>query len=189
MSTIWLDKIQGDWLRVLADTPIKPLIAEVEALEEVIKWTEFGHKGKQAGLQYREGEDHWTSAVGRMQQREHEYKHLNPAIKGTLLAGLIERFELFRARLMWVGPYACYSMHRDMTMRIHIPIISNPACYFVFNDSAPIHIPAGWAYKVDTTRFHTFMNCSDKPRLHLVGAILDSHYKPPRDPSHPAPLA
>ena len=189
MSTVWLDKIEGDSLRVLADTPIKPLVAEVESLKDVIKWTEFGHKGKQAGLQHREGEDPWTSAVGRMDKREHEYKHLNPAIEGTMLAGLIERFELFRARLMWVGPYACYSMHRDMSMRIHIPIITNPSNFFVFHDASPIHIPAGWAYKVDTTKFHTFMNCSDKPRLHLVGVILDSKYKPPRDLSLPLPIA
>lgn len=178
MSAVWLDKIEGDYLRVLADTPIKPLIAEIEGLEEVIKWTDYGHKGKQAGLQFRGNEDPWTSAVGKMQQPEREYNQLNPAIKGTILEGLINRFELFRARLMWVGPYACYSMHRDLTMRIHIPIITNPACYFVFNDAAPIFIPAGWAYKVDTTKFHTFMNCSDKPRLHLVGAILDSNYNP-----------
>lgn len=184
MSRLWLDEIKGDNLRVLADTPITPLIEEVEALKDVIKWTEFGHKGKQAGLQYREGEDPWTSAVGRMKQPEHEYKHLNPDIKGTMLAGLIERFELFRARLMWVGPYACYSMHRDSTMRIHIPIITNPSNFFVFQDSAPIFIPAGWSYKVDTTKFHTFMNCSDKPRLHLVGVILDSKYKPPNIPAY-----
>lgn len=176
MSIAWLDKIEGDWLRVLSDTPIKPLIEEIQSLEEVIKWTDYGHKGKQAGLQYKDGEDQWTSAVGRMKQPEIEYNRLNPAIEGTLLEGLIKRFEMFRARLMWVGPYACYSMHRDTTMRIHIPIITNPACYFVFSDSTPIHIPAGWSYKVDTTKFHTFMNCSDKPRLHLVGAILDSKY-------------
>ena len=184
MTKVWLDKIKGDNLRVLAEAPIKPLIAEVESLNDVIKWTEFGHKGKQAGLQYRGGEDPWTSAVGRMQQPEHEYKHLNPAIKGTMLEGLIERYELFRARLMWVGPYACYSMHRDMTMRIHIPIITNPSNFFVFQDSAPVHIPAGWSYKIDTTNFHTFMNCSDKPRLHLVGIILDSKYKPPNIPAY-----
>jgi aspartyl/asparaginyl beta-hydroxylase (cupin superfamily) len=75
-------------------------------------------------------------------------------------------------------------MHRDSTMRIHIPIITNPSNFFVFQDAAPIYIPAGWAYKIDTTNFHTFMNCSDKPRLHLVGAILDSKYKPPNIPAY-----
>jgi len=183
---MWLDKIEGDNLRVLADAPIKPLIAEVEALESVIQWTDYGHKGKQAGLQYREGEDPWTSAVGKMRMNEREYGKLNPAIEGTLLAGLIERYEMFRARLMWVGPYACYSMHRDTTMRIHVPIITNPSCFFAFSDAPPIFIPAGWAYKVDTRKFHTFMNCSDKPRLHLVGAILDSNYRPPNMPSNTA---
>jgi hypothetical protein len=167
MSAAWLDKIQGDNLRVLTDTPIKPLIAEIASLEEVIKWTEYGHKGKQTGLQYQEGEDPWTSAVGRMKQPEAQYKYLNPAIKGTILEGLIERFEMFRARLMWVGPYACYSMHRDSTMRIHIPIITHPECKYIIED-IEYHWEPGKVYEFDNTRMHGVDNRNDQWRVHLM---------------------
>ena len=74
---------------------------------------------------------------------------------------------------MWIGPYACYSIHKDDTPRIHVPIITNPECYFVFKQGLLSHLPAGSVYWVDTTKFHTFMNCSDTPRLHIVGIVKE----------------
>ncbi len=176
-STIFIDKIANDQImriKPLSPTPVKPLIEEIENLKDIIQWTESGHKGKQTGIQYRAGEDPWTSAVGKNKGRpEYQYNLLNPAFKGTIIEGLVQRYEMFRARLMWVNPMSCYSMHRDSTFRIHIPIITNPACYFAFLESKPHHLPAGHAYKVDTRDYHSFMNCSEEPRLHLVGCILN----------------
>lgn len=196
MPRLWLDQIKSNNVQVLADIPIMQLITEVESLKDVIKWNtaeagqlrwpdaaessaaespgKSAYKGKQACLQHSEGEDPWTSGITCVQQFAHECKYLNPAIEGTVLAGLIERFKLFRTKLLYMEPYSCYAMHRDITMRIHIPIITNPSNFFVFKDTAPIHIPAGWSYKVNTTQFHTFINCSNRPRIHLVGTILDS---------------
>jgi hypothetical protein len=175
--TIFIDKIANDQvmrIRPLSPTPIKPLIEEIENLKDIIQWTESGHKGKQTGIQYRAGEDPWTSAVGRNSGRpEHQYNLLNPAFKGTLIEGLVQKYEMFRARLMWLNPMSCYSMHRDSTFRIHIPIVTNPGCYFVFLENKPHHIPAGHAYKIDTREYHSFMNCSEEPRLHLVGCVLN----------------
>jgi Aspartyl/Asparaginyl beta-hydroxylase len=176
MTAAFIDKIAHDKhirIRPLDMTPIKPLQEEVERLNEVIVWTEYTHKGKQAGVQYRDGEDPWTSAVGRKQRPEYQYNLLNPAFKGTLIEGLIEKYQLFRTRLMWVNPMSCYSMHRDSTRRIHIPIVTNPGCYFVFLENPPHYLPPGYAYLTDTREYHTFMNCSEEPRLHLVGCVLD----------------
>jgi hypothetical protein len=160
-------------IKPLAPAPITPVIEELEKLENIIQWTEYGHKGRQTGVQYRQGEDVWTSAVGKPQRPEHQYTLLNPAFEGTLIAGLIEKYQMFRTRLMWVNPMSCYSMHRDSTLRIHIPLISNPSCYFVFLENRPQYLPPGYAYKVDTREYHTVINCSDKPRLHLVGCVFD----------------
>jgi hypothetical protein len=140
-------------------------------LEKDIVWTNNGHKGRQAGSQYKDNEDHWTSAVGRSQGEELSYTNLTPLFKNTIFENIIDQYKLTRTRLMWVGSYACYSMHRDFTPRIHIPMITNPECYFLFKLGIIKHLPAGSVYWTDTTHSHTFINCSELPRLHLVGIV------------------
>jgi hypothetical protein len=62
-------------------------------------------------------------------------------------------------------------MHKDETPRIHIPLITNLECYFVFRTGAIINLKQDYVWWVDTRRIHTFMNCSSVPRLHLVGVV------------------
>jgi len=153
------------------------LSALYQKLEAEIQWTEYGHKGRQAGLQYKCTEDPWTSAVGKHHDSEVEYTQINPLFKDTEFEEIINQYMLLRTRLMWVYPFACYSMHQDEHPRIHIPLITNPACYFVLDEGIKNqtirHMPAGMVYWVDTRKTHTFMNCSDQPRLHLVGVTTD----------------
>lgn len=136
-----------------------------------MQWTEYGTKSRQAGLQYKDGEDPWTSAVGKSQGQETSYTNLNPFFKDTIFNEIVVKYDLKRTRLMWVGPWSCYSMHTDNTPRIHIPLITNPECYFVFMNGLVKHMKPGAAYWTDTTQRHTFMNCSERPRLHLVGVV------------------
>jgi hypothetical protein len=142
-----------------------------DAIEKSIVWTEYGHKGKQTGLQYKDNEDPWTSAVGKGTGSDPNYTNINPAFKDTVFEEYINKYKLLRTRLMWVNPYACYSMHKDDTPRIHIPLITNPECYFVFQKGIISNLKQGSVWWVDTRMFHTFMNCSDYPRLHLVGVV------------------
>ena len=158
-------------IKELTTIDIQPLLDCYTQLESQIVWTEYGHKGKQAGLQHKEGEDPWTSAVGRSRGQELTYTQLNMFFKDTLFDRIINNYNLKRTRLMWVNPMACYSMHKDETARIHIPLITNLECYFVFKDSHPVHLGIGKIWLTDTRKLHTFMNCSDQPRLHLVGIV------------------
>lgn len=152
---------------------IRPLLDCYHDLEDSISWTDYGHKGRQASLQHAPGEEVWSSGVGRAKKDEDisAYHLVNPEIQGTVFEDVIREFNLYRTRFMWVGPYACYSMHQDSSPRIHIPLITNQGCYFLFRDRSPVHLETGHVYLTDTRRFHTFINCSEKPRLHLVGAI------------------
>ena len=150
---------------------ILPIIECYNKLENQISWTDFGHKGKQAGLQHCDGEDCWTSAVGKGYGDQTRYNNLNPTFLNSIFEELINEFNMFRTRLMWVGPFSCYSIHRDLTPRIHIPIFTNPECYFVFKKGIISHLHVGAVYRINTLEKHTFMNCSDFPRLHLVGCI------------------
>jgi len=153
----------------------KSIIDEYNHLEKEFVWSDYGQGSRQCGLQFADGEDPWTSAVGKTRlTSENSFNNLNPYFKNTIFEKIIDQYNLKRTRLMWIGPYKCYSLHYDLTARIHIPLITDPNCFFVFKNetaSSIFHLPAGYTYWVDTTQMHTFINCSNTFRLHLVGAI------------------
>jgi hypothetical protein len=158
-------------INVLGKIDEEEILDAYNAVEKNIVWTSYGHKGRQAGLQFKDDEDPWSSAVGRSSGQESTYTNLNPVFKDTIFEEVIIRYNLTRTRLMWVDPYVCYSIHRDETPRIHIPLITNPSCYFVFQSGRIVHLNKKLVWWVDTRKLHTFMNCSDNPRLHLVGVV------------------
>ncbi len=152
------------------------IIQEYMKLESSISWTEMSAKGKQCGLQYADSEEFSNSAVGTLQpgRLETEYNKINPIFQNTLFEKIIEEYSLFRTRLMWMSPFACYSLHKDKSQRLHIPIITNTDCLFVFpNKKTMFHLPVGNIYIVDTTEKHSFCNFSKIPRLHLIGCVID----------------
>jgi hypothetical protein len=158
-------------IKYINDIDVTSILESYSKIESNIVWTEYGHKGKQTGLQYYNNEDPWSNAVGISRGRELEYNKLNPFFKDTIFEKLIKEYDLKRTRLMWVYPFACYSMHGDITPRIHIPLITNPECYFVFKNGMIEHLEVGASYWVDTRLRHTFINCSIHKRLHLVGVV------------------
>ena len=149
---------------------VTPIIHNLNEIEKDIIWTEYT-QGKQTGLQYKADEDAWTSAVGKSSGKELEYTELNPFFKETVFENIIKKYNLKRTRLMWINPKSCYSLHTDETPRIHIPLITNPECYFLFKPGLMHHLPANSVWWVNTKLSHTFLNCSDAPRLHLVGVV------------------
>ena len=157
-------------IKILTSYNIEPLLIAYNNIEKDLVWSEQSPK-KQTGLQFKKGEDPWVSAIGKRRGDELEYTNLNPFFKDTIFEVLINQYKLKRTRLMWVSPMTCYSMHKDTTPRIHIPMITNPECYFVFKAGIIQHMPVGSVYWTNTVNLHTFMNCSDKPRLHLVGVV------------------
>jgi hypothetical protein len=156
----------------LDNVDITPILECYKRLEDSIKWVEYPN-GKQTGLQYNNDNDPWTDAVGRLKvgQQWKPDAQVNPAFKGTIFEELIKQYKITRTRLMWLKPCSCYSMHKDDTPRIHIPLITNDQCYFVFRDKGCFNLPAGGVYWVDTTEHHSAMNCSSEWRLHLLGAL------------------
>lgn len=160
-----------DFIKIIEPIDIAPILEYYHSIESEIKWTDYGKKGKQAGIQYLSGQDPWSGAVGRSQGRELEYDQLNPYFSGTIFEQLINRYNFKRTRLIWVGSMSCYSMHVDSTPRVHIPLITNSDCYFVFKNLVPVHLAHGSVWYTNTILPHTFINCSEHPRLHLVGAI------------------
>lgn len=158
-------------IKQLESIDVSPILEEYARLESNIIWADYGFKGRQAGLQHKINEDEWASAVGRSSGNEFASSILNPFFKDTLFEELIVKYKLFKTRLMWLNPYACYSMHQDESPRIHIPLVTNSQCYFIFREMSPVYLKINNVYWTDTRQLHSFMNCSDVPRLHLVGAV------------------
>lgn len=157
-------------IKSIASINCDELLDSLNELNHGIIWTDYGKK-KQAGLQHKLGEDPWTDAVGRSKGQELSYDQFNNYFANSVFETVIKTYNLKRTRLMWIDAYTCYSMHKDETPRIHIPLITNPQCFFVFRSGIIQHLPVGKVYWVDTRQKHTFINCSEFSRLHLVGVV------------------
>jgi hypothetical protein len=108
---------------------------------------------------------------------EQTFCHLQPAFKDTAIAEYMDwlAVPLYRTRIMLSRPKSCYSIHRDYSPRLHLPLVTNDQCYFLFtNPEKMIHMPAdGRTYWVDTRNNHTFLNGSLMDRLHLVMIVKE----------------
>lgn len=56
--------------------------------------------------------------------------------------------------------------------RIHIPIVSNPDCFFCIEDREH-YLKVGEYYEVNNRRYHSYCNRGDSFRLHLIFDVLD----------------
>jgi hypothetical protein len=89
---------------------------------------------------------------------------------------IIDELKLFRTRVLKLRPKTCYTFHRDYTPRIHIPVITNPKCFMVLETKVEWYPADGNYYKIDTTRYHTFVNASLEERIHIVGCYYEEKY-------------
>jgi len=158
-------------IKIIDDIDISSILDCYFHLEKNIQWSDFPN-GKQAGLQYTHGNDPWSDAVGRMKLGQSWWNALlNSHFKNTIFEELILKYKITRTRLMWLKPYSCYSMHCDDSARLHIPLITNDNCFFVFKEEGLFNMKAGHVYWVNTLKEHSAMNCSNEWRLHLLGAL------------------
>lgn len=156
-------------IQILDDIDYISVLKEYTMIKSNLIWTDFGNNMRQCGLQYKENDDIWASAVGKNKDNENLYNLINPIISNTLFEKIILKFQLVRSRFLYLGPSSNYSMHRDLTSRIHLPIITNEQCFIVFKEGGVYHLQQGKIYETDTTKFHTAINCSEQWRLHFVG--------------------
>jgi hypothetical protein len=160
-------------INVISNIDIDTVVKQYLMIEEQIQWVHMPPWRKQASLQYaKKSENLWADGTGKLAGTERQYNNLNPLLLGTIFEDIISEYKLVRTRFMWVNGMSCYSIHRDVSPRIHVPIITNPECYFVIKQGSEgliEHLSAGKVYWTDTRKHHTFMNCSLEPRLHLIG--------------------
>lgn len=80
-------------------------------------------------------------------------------------------FNSVNYRILKAG--TCYRWHRDRGgFCLHIPLITNEGCWFVY-ESVSVHMPSdGSVYAVNNSRPHTFVNAGINARLHITFEIL-----------------
>lgn len=68
-----------------------------------------------------------------------------------------------------IMPNTCYNWHCDEgKLCLHIPLITNIGCFFVY-ENRNYRMPAdGSLYLVNNEKMHTFINSGNEPRLHLT---------------------
>lgn len=150
---------------------------------DLIKHTGWGPTG-QISLKRRATiapDQGWFDGVGSLfgtTMQERDFMLLHERCQNTYLDDVLRNlpFQIGRLRIMRVKGRTCYSVHRDTSMRLHLPLLTNPQALMLFPDHAFImHIPAnGHVYLVDTQVRHTAMNGSLDDRYHLVGALCEA---------------
>ncbi len=105
---------------------------------------------------------------------EGSFNFINDIFQDTYFETVIKSFpiDVTRVRILKLKGKSCYRLHRDMTYKFHIPIITNPSNLFLFPEQYHrhvVHLPAdGSVYYTDTSVPHTFLNGGTKDRYHIV---------------------
>ena len=84
---------------------------------------------------------------------------------------IIDELKMYRTRVMNLKSKTCYTYHKDLSKRIHIPIETNESCFMIIDRQIKNYPADGNYYVVDTTQYHTALNASKKDRIHIVGVI------------------
>ena len=86
---------------------------------------------------------------------------------------LSSKFKLGRVRILLKEPRTTLSWHRDPEPRLHVPIITNPGCIMVIENTAK-HLPAdGSVYITNNLKYHNAFNGGEENRVHLVACLTN----------------
>lgn len=101
-----------------------------------------------------------------------ETDFVHPNFNMPYINSILTKLGMYRTRVLKLGPASCYSIHRDPTKRIHIPIVTSDKCLLIVNNEV-MYLPAdGSYYEIDTTHRHTAINGTrNLERIHIVGCI------------------
>lgn len=126
------------------------------------------------------------SSIGKDNNWETTFNQIHPMFKETLVEDYFNWLgvPVYRTRLMCAREKSSYSMHKDSSPRLHLPIKTNKQCFFMLAqpknnsfeqlDASLYHLPAdGKTTWIDTRNIHNFINGSTERRLHLVMVVKE----------------
>lgn len=99
------------------------------------------------------------------------WNHWRPGFEDRRLLDIVKDYfdvnKITRIRLIRMMPFACYSWHKDITLRIHIPLITNDETFMVI-DKEIFHLDIDSIYIANTLEPHTAFNGGKVDRYHLI---------------------
>jgi hypothetical protein len=85
---------------------------------------------------------------------------------------IISNLGMYRTRVMCMRAKTCYTLHRDVTERVHIPLKGDlDSCFMLVDEEVVWMKEIGKVYTIDTRKTHTAVNASREVRMHLVGLV------------------
>jgi hypothetical protein len=87
----------------------------------------------------------------------------------TIISKILSQYDFDFVTYRMMLPNTCYNWHVDPgKLCLHIPLITNVGCRFVY-DTRAFNMPSdGSVYIVNNERPHTFVNAGSHPRIHLT---------------------
>jgi hypothetical protein len=134
-------------------------------------WSNINQVGLQGTKPDQDPAIHCFDSVGKFDKTKYPETYFKyPLFNAPTINRIIEKYNLKRTRIMQSSPKSCYTIHSDLSMRIHIPIITNPDCLMLIENKA-YHLEAGKIYLTNTTFTHTAINASLLNRVHIIGCF------------------
>ena len=109
-----------------------------------------------------------------MKNNTYQYDQLdNISYTKETIDKISEIFTFDSVNYRYVMPNTAYNWHSDIGANcLHIPLITNEGCRFVYENKSFFMPADGTLYTVNNGKPHTFVNAGSKPRLHLTFEIL-----------------
>ena len=87
----------------------------------------------------------------------------------NLVKNILSMHDFNSVTYRMIMPNTCYNWHVDTGKTcVHVPLITNPGCKFVY-ERMVFSMPAdGSIYVVNNEPLHTFINAGSEPRVHLT---------------------
>lgn len=141
---------------------LDPVITE---MSNTLEFTQYGFRG----VKLPSGDIHYGEGRGGLVLPD-RWTEWRPGFEAGTLLNVLSEFDISaiaRIRLMKVSPKRCYSWHSDVSIRIHIPLISNKGSFLVIKDESK-HLTVGKIWIANTQFPHTAFNGGNSDRFHLV---------------------
>lgn len=157
------------------------VVKQCKGLADTYGNWEFNYDSQIAIQTDDDSRENWLAGTGKSETKtiawEHTFNKLQPSLQNTAIDKYLQWLgvPVYRTRIMMAKEKGCYSVHRDYSPRLHLPLITNKQCNFLITEPLQMfHLPAdGRTTWVDTRLPHTFMNGSTEKRLHLVMIVKE----------------
>lgn len=161
-----------NFIRLDYEFDVDFLKQEVYNLTNLYGWGDLG----QLCITNPPGENDFFKGIGPLMTSKN-FTVLNKFLNGQYIEKVYNTikndYPVGRVRIMLLPGQKCYSIHADVTKRIHIPIETNDQCMMIINDEVKRMPADGGAWLTNTTKPHTALNGNHVfNRIHLLFDLL-----------------